>query len=158
MAIDARARISALDARTLEWLRKRHSPLLTRAARAVTELGSLPGVASIASVATLMLWVRDQRRAALFVASAAAGSGALSEALKRVFERQRPELALRLAKTMGFAFPSGHSAASAATYGALALLLAGRGHRWLARLVGRFSVPSWRALAAPVKARIQSRA
>ena len=72
----------------------------------------------------------------MLVAAAATGAGVLSEALKRVFGRQRPELALRLAKTIGFAFPSGHSAASAATYGAFALVLAGRGHRGLARLVG----------------------
>jgi membrane-associated phospholipid phosphatase len=133
---DARARVSALDTRVLDWLRKRHSPRLTRAVRAVTEVGSLSGIASVASIVTVVLWMRDERRSALLVASSAAGAGALSEALKRVFLRQRPDLALRRAKTVGFAFPSGHSAASAATYGALALLLAGRGHRFWGRLIG----------------------
>jgi undecaprenyl-diphosphatase len=136
VSFDARARVSAVDVRVLDWLRERRSPRLTRAVGAVTQIGSLAGITSVASVVTLVLWAREQRRNALLVASSAAGAGALSEALKRVFLRQRPDLALRLANAVGFAFPSGHSAASAATYSAFALLLVGSGHRFWGRLLG----------------------
>jgi len=136
LAFDPRARISAFDAQVLAWLRQHHTPRLTRAVRAVTELGSLTGVTSVVCAAASTLWRHRQRRSALLVACAAAGAGALSEGLKRVFGRQRPDLALRLASTSGFAFPSGHSAASAATYGAFAVLLAGGGHPWLGRMIG----------------------
>jgi membrane-associated phospholipid phosphatase len=135
-AFDFGERISSFDARALAWLRQRHAPRVTRAVRAITELGSLAGITSVASAAAFTLWRHRQRRSAVLVACAAAGAGVLSEGLKRLFGRQRPELALRLATTTGFAFPSGHSAASAATYGALALVIKSRGHPWLGLLVG----------------------
>ena len=139
-ASGARERIHAFDVYVLAWLRQHHTPCLTRAVRAVTELGSLAGIGSVASGAALLLLSKNQRRSALLIASAAAGAGALSEALKRVFGRQRPDLALT--RTSGFAFPSGHSAASAATYGALAVLLAHGGHSWLGRLIGTLAPAS----------------
>ena len=56
--------------------------------------------------------------------SAFAGSLIVSQSLKALFQRGRPELEDPFVQLTTYAFPSGHSFSATATYGALALVLA----------------------------------
>jgi undecaprenyl-diphosphatase len=78
---------------------------------------------SLSSLVTAALLARGQRRGALFFAITAGGSTLINQTLKFAFGRARPDSGLQLARTTGFAFPSGHSMASAAIYGALAMVI-----------------------------------
>jgi membrane-associated phospholipid phosphatase len=125
------------DERILGWLRAHRSPALTRAALAVTELGSGRWLAVVSVAASFGLLVRGNRNAARYVAITAAGAGLMNQGLKSLYRRERPDVNLRLSQTTGFAFPSGHAMASAAIYGALAVVAFTRFPAW-----------KWRALAA----------
>jgi membrane-associated phospholipid phosphatase len=114
------------DARLLTWLHARRSSHLTRLMLGATALGSVEVLTPLATVVTFVLWTRHKARAALFVGITAAGSTAMNQLLKLVFGRARPDSSLHLSQTTGFAFPSGHSMASAAIYGALATVVADR--------------------------------
>jgi membrane-associated phospholipid phosphatase len=115
--------IAQLDTSVLEWFRRQRSPQLTRAMRTVTWLGSAEVLTPLASAVTVGLWARRSQRAALFVGLSAIGSSLMNQGLKSLFGRARPNLALRLSSAGGFAFPSGHSMASAAIYGGLAMVV-----------------------------------
>jgi membrane-associated phospholipid phosphatase len=115
--------VAELDGCLLEWVRQHRSPRLTAAMRALTRLGSVEVLTPLASAATIGLWARRQRRSAVFLGATALGSTIMNQGLKAVFARARPDAALHLSRTGGFAFPSGHSMASAAIYGALAMVV-----------------------------------
>lgn len=119
-------RFAELDTRLLEWLRGQRSQRLTAAMRALTQLGSAEVLTPLAGAVTIALWVRRQRRTALFFGLTAIGSTLMNQGLKALFARARPDSALHLSRSGGFAFPSGHSMASAAIYGALAMVVRAR--------------------------------
>jgi undecaprenyl-diphosphatase len=73
------------------------------------------------------------RRSAGVLVAAAAGAGAWTVLLKRLFERPRPEVVPRLVEVSGLSYPSGHSLGSAAVYVSAALLLAGASRSALER-------------------------
>jgi membrane-associated phospholipid phosphatase len=127
----------AFDEPMLAWLHRHRHPALTRAVVFVTELGSGPVLALISVAATGGLLLRGNPRAASYVAVTSAGAGLMNQGLKALYRRERPEVTLRLSQTTGFAFPSGHAMASAAIYGALAVVA-----------FTRFPGIKWRALAA----------
>ncbi|MEZ4447015.1 MAG: phosphatase PAP2 family protein [Polyangiaceae bacterium] len=119
------ASIVKLDLPVQRWLQASRTEGLTAAMETVTHFGDGPVIATVAVVGTgLLLFVGHHRRSAAYLALAASGAGLLVAGLKAVFARDRP--IDRLVPEMGFAFPSGHSLASAATYGAIALLAATR--------------------------------
>ncbi|HMJ13307.1 MAG TPA: phosphatase PAP2 family protein [Polyangiaceae bacterium] len=110
------------DTRLLRWLRQRQTPRLTSTMRALTQLGSAELLTPLSTLLTLGLWVQQKRRAALFLGVTALGSTLMNQVLKLAFGRERPDSSLQLSRTTGFAFPSGHSMASAAIYGAIAVV------------------------------------
>jgi undecaprenyl-diphosphatase len=112
-----------LDLFLLERLRERRSPRITRVMRVLTRLGSVEVLTPLATAVTLTLWARRQRREALFLGLTASGATLMNQGLKLLFARTRPDSALHLSRTAGFAFPSGHSMASAAIYSALATVI-----------------------------------
>jgi undecaprenyl-diphosphatase len=126
-----------LDVRILDWLRARRSPALTRTMRAATRLGSVEVLAPVSLLATLALGLGGKRRAAGFVAATASVATATNLSLKALFGRSRPNVQHHLSRTSGLSFPSGHAMASAAIYGALALVAAESvpAVRWLSRFV-----------------------
>jgi undecaprenyl-diphosphatase len=65
---------------------------------------------------------------ALLVAGAIAGGALVSEGLKMVFARARPDIVTHLAEVQSASFPSGHAMLSAVAYLTLGALLA-RAHR-----------------------------
>lgn len=125
------------DEPLLEWFRNHRSPRVTRAVRAVTELGSGRFLAMVSVAASAGLLLRGNVHAARFVAITASGAGLMNRGLKAIYRRERPDVSLHLSQTTGFAFPSGHSMASAAIYGSLAVVA-----------FTRFPSLRWRALAA----------
>ncbi len=67
------------------------------------------------------------------------GGIVLTETLKRVFERSRPELFDSVYGVSGYSFPSGHATFAAGFYGTLTLLVAWRLKglwRWTVAAVG----------------------
>jgi undecaprenyl-diphosphatase len=102
------------------------SPALTSAMLVVTRLGSL---LVLFPLGVLMLWrllAQGRKRAALIFIAACIGAEALSEILKLVFRRARPEAFFGYARPLTYSFPSGHSVMSACFYGVVAAILTTR--------------------------------
>ena len=105
--------------------------VLTAAFGAVTHLGDTDVITAVTAIVVVIAGAKRHYRSAIYMAATAAGAGILTVTLKEVFARARPEQML-LAKA-GFAFPSGHSLLSAATFGAIAILVSTRApamRRW----------------------------
>ncbi|MGD9924420.1 MAG: phosphatase PAP2 family protein [Pseudorhodoplanes sp.] len=92
--------------------------------RDITSLGSFTLVTLVSLGAIGYLLIDGKRAAALFVLVAIAGGVVLSEALKHVFARPRPELVAHLVDVQTASFPSGHATLSAVTFLTLGALLA----------------------------------
>jgi undecaprenyl-diphosphatase len=92
--------------------------------RDITSLGSFTAVTLVALTAIGYLLIDGKRAAAAFVLIAIAGGVALSEGLKHLFARPRPELVAHLVEVQTASFPSGHAMLSAATFLTLGALLA----------------------------------
>lgn len=91
--------------------------------RDVTSLGSFTVVALVSLGAIGYLLIDGKKAAALFVLVAVAGGTVLSELLKHVFARPRPELVAHLVDVQTMSFPSGHAMLSAVTFLTLGALL-----------------------------------
>jgi undecaprenyl-diphosphatase len=91
--------------------------------RDVTSLGSFTVVAMVTLGAIGYLLIDGKPAVALFVAVAIAGGTMLSEGLKHLFARPRPELVAHLVEVQTASFPSGHAMLSAATFLTLGALL-----------------------------------
>jgi membrane protein DedA with SNARE-associated domain/membrane-associated phospholipid phosphatase len=92
-----------------------------RAMVAVTELGDLTVVAAVTLAAILWLLWRRNWRGAAHVTAAVAGTSAFTLLMKVTLRLPRP---YPVSSGWGiFAFPSGHSAANAALYGFLAIMV-----------------------------------
>jgi undecaprenyl-diphosphatase len=103
-------------------------PVLT-ALRSVSFFGSTIFIAAGSVAMTIVLAkLRARRRLQAFVASIV-GALLWVQILKLVFHRVRPGLFDPLARAIGFSFPSGHSALSAAFFGSLAGLAAASSRR-----------------------------
>jgi len=97
---------------------------LEMAAADMTALGSTSVlVLVVAFVAGLFTMVR-RRREAFLVVVAASGGTALSNGLKALFDRERPEAALRAVEVMNPSFPSGHAMLSAVVFLTIGVLSA----------------------------------
>jgi len=92
--------------------------------RDITSLGSFTVVALMTLVSVGYLLIDGKRAAAMFVVVAVTGGVALSEGMKHLFARPRPELVAHLVEVQTASFPSGHAMLSAVTYLTLGALLA----------------------------------
>jgi undecaprenyl-diphosphatase len=92
--------------------------------RDITSLGSFTVVALLTLVAIGYLVIDGKRAAASLVVVAIAGGVVLSEGLKHLFARPRPDLVAHLVEVQTASFPSGHAMLSAVTYLTLGALLA----------------------------------
>lgn len=94
------------------------------AAADITALGSIAVLALVVlTVAGLFVAIR-RRREALLLLLGSAGGVAISQGLKQLFGRERPDVALRAVEAMNPSFPSGHAMLSAAVFLTLAVLSA----------------------------------
>lgn len=92
--------------------------------RDATSLGSVTVVTLVTLGAIGYLLIDGKRAAALFVIVAVVGGVVLSEFLKHLFARPRPELVAHLVDVQTASFPSGHAMLSAVTFLTLGALLA----------------------------------
>ncbi len=93
--------------------------------RVITQLGSTPVVIALCLVVSIVEYRRLPTRAVpAFLVTVVVGQLVITNLIKVVVGRERPDVA-RLVSASGFSFPSGHTAASAAMYAAIALV-AGR--------------------------------
>jgi undecaprenyl-diphosphatase len=107
-------------------------PWLHEAGRDLTALGGVM-VLSLVTLAVIGYLAMVQKYHAMwFVAIATASGLLLSTAMKRAFERDRPDIVPHLSKVYTSSFPSGHSLLSAVVYLTLGALLA--------RLVPQYAV------------------
>jgi membrane-associated phospholipid phosphatase len=93
--------------------------------RIITQLGSTPVVIALCLVVSIVEYRRVPTRAVpAFLVTVVASQLIITNLIKVAVGRDRPDVA-RLVSASGFSFPSGHTAASAALYAAIALV-AGR--------------------------------
>ena len=120
-----------------EWAAEKATDTSTEIMRFISDFGGtafvVTGAIAIAAIETF----RDRRlTVAVYVAVTVGGQFALSNVIKLIVERARPDLA-PLTGFSGTSFPSGHSTAAAATWACVAFLLArGRGRHARAGLIG----------------------
>lgn len=102
---------------------------LRMAAGDLTALGSIAVLATVVLIVGGLFASLGRRREALVLLVASGGGVALSQGLKLVFNRPRPEAAFHAAEVVNASFPSGHAMLSACVYltlGALAARFAKR--------------------------------
>jgi membrane-associated phospholipid phosphatase len=131
------AGLAAFDLRIASWAASHATRLSTDVLEGITELGSTLVVCVIAAVVGVVEFLR-RRSVALFafLVLVVGGQNVISNAVKALVDRARPDVD-PLAGFSGPSFPSGHSAAAAATFAACALLVGrGRASRTQALLGG----------------------
>jgi undecaprenyl-diphosphatase len=96
---------------------------LEEAARDVTALGSFSILGLIVIVTVSYLWLHGKRTTAAFVAFAVISGTILSNVLKEVFDRPRPDVEAAT-RVFTASFPSGHATLSAVVFLTLGVLLA----------------------------------
>lgn len=92
--------------------------------RDLTALGGIAGLCLLTIAVVGHLLLAHKPRAAAFVGASVSGALLLSLALKRLFNRPRPDLVPHMSEVLTSSFPSGHSMLSAAVYLTLGALLA----------------------------------
>lgn len=95
-----------------------------RSVRDITALGSASVLALVTVFAAGWLGIQRRWRLVGLLLVAVVGATILSTVLKRVFDRERPDLAFQLMPTSDMSFPSGHSTLAAALFLTVGLLLA----------------------------------
>lgn len=134
--VRAHTALQDLDDAVAPWGSEHASPFGRDVVQAVTELGGTRALAVIVVLVVVVEMIRRPSRwLPVFVVAVVLGQSVITNAVKELLDRVRPAVD-PAAGALGPAFPSGHSAAAAATYAALALVL-GRGrsapsHAWLA--------------------------
>ncbi len=109
-----------------EWGFDHASPLSTDGLRAVTALGGTYNVIALLAVVIVVEYVRVPNRwIPVFLLTVVLGEVVLVNVIKETLDRVRPAFD-PAAATLGPSFPSGHSATAAATFAAVALVLARR--------------------------------
>lgn len=106
---------------------------LVEAARDVTSLGSVTVLALIVVVVTGLVLSLRQKREALVLLVAAGGGLALTNGLKDLFGRERPEAIYRAMDVTRSSFPSGHAMLSAVVFLTLGAICAGYARRPLVK-------------------------
>lgn len=94
--------------------------------KAITQLGNTPVLAVLMVLVAVIEYRRLPTRAVpFFLLTVMAAELAVNNSIKIVVGRERPDIA-RLVHANGFSFPSGHTAAAAAAYAAIALVVGRR--------------------------------
>ena len=114
--------LQSVDVRLARFGAEHATAFSTDFLRHLSELGGTRGVILMALVACAIECRRGQARAVvMFLTLVVAGQFALSNGIKYLVDRARPDFS-RLTGFAGTSFPSGHSTAAAATLAAIALL------------------------------------
>ena len=117
--------LAGIDSSVAEWGDRHGSAWLHDALTLVTYLGETVTVVIVAVVVALVDFARTRNRwVAPFLLAVILGDKLLTEAVKQLIDRARPEIEA-VAATLGPSFPSGHTSTAAASWAAFALV-AGR--------------------------------
>lgn len=128
--------LAGLDTSVAEWGDSHATPFSHDAITLVTRLGETWTVIAVATLVAAVEIARTRNRWVVpFLVAVMLGGTLLTEAIKALVDRARPELE-PVAATLGPSFPSGHSCTAAASWAAFALIA---GRWWGPR--------SWPALA-----------
>jgi membrane-associated phospholipid phosphatase len=127
--VTSRTGLYRYDAAVADWGARNATPTSTRVLGWLTWLGGTAVVLPLAVLLGALEWWRRHRGAVLaFMLLVVVGQNLIANGVKLLVQRERPPVP-HLADASGFSFPSGHSAAAAATWAAVALVL-GRGRPW----------------------------
>ncbi|MCZ3389445.1 MAG: phosphatase PAP2 family protein [Actinomycetia bacterium] len=121
--VELSPRVRAWDESIAQWAADDASPWATDLARWATHLADTNVYVALTTVVIVALLVARRSRLAGFVASVAIGQWILSNSIKHLVGRGRPQV-YRLIAAAGSSFPSGHATAAASLYLALALVAA----------------------------------
>ncbi len=119
-------RIAGLDERFPEWLAAHRANGLTDASWLGTELAGGYAIPFVIGLVGLAMVVQRKWRIAAYVLFAVAVESGTYRATTIFVERRRPEVDRLESLPVDASYPSGHTAASIALYGGLALLLTSR--------------------------------
>lgn len=137
-SIDGNRGFARWDKGAAQWGADHASATSTTVLDQITRLGSTMTLVVVMAVVGLVM-TRSRGWGALgYLALVGIGSSALNNGLKLLVHRERPDID-RLATAAGWSFPSGHSAAAAACWAAMALVVFSRSRR---------AVRAWAAVAA----------
>jgi undecaprenyl-diphosphatase len=118
--------LARADRPLAEWAAEHATETSTEIVRFISDFGGTPFVVVGAVAVTAFELLRDRRWSVpLYVAIVVAGQFALSNLIKLIVERARPDLS-PLTGFAGTSFPSGHATAAAATWACVAFLLGRR--------------------------------
>jgi membrane-associated phospholipid phosphatase len=129
------------DASAAAWGADHATATSTRVLGLITWLGATVTVLAVTVALGVLEFLRRRRLAVLgFLLTVVVGQNLIANTVKGLVDRERPPVP-HLAPSSGFSFPSGHTAAAAATWAAVALVL-GRGRP--------LAVKAWLAAGAAV--------
>jgi membrane-associated phospholipid phosphatase len=117
-------RLAAMDLSVARWAAEHATMISTAFLKTVTQLGSTIVVVVVGVIIGLGTSIATRRVApAVFMLMVLVGNSAIVNLIKVLVDRARPTISMLTGFT-GQSFPSGHSAAAAACWGAVALLVA----------------------------------
>lgn len=136
-SLDESRGFAAFDESVAKWGAENATTNSTAGLKLFTALGGTLVISVVTAVVAAYAWWRYRSfHVALFMISVSVAQTVLNNGLKMVIERERPSVS-QLAPWAGSSFPSGHTAAAAATYAGVALVLGlGRTRRVRALLGG----------------------
>jgi membrane-associated phospholipid phosphatase len=138
--VDQESGLAEWDESVAEWGSENASSWSTRVLDTLTDLGGTEWLIVIASAVAIYDYVRHRNlHVVVFLAVVLIGVSTINNGLKLIVDRERPSVT-HLVGSSGSSFPSGHSAAAAAAWFALALV------------VGRYWPRRGRAVAAAIAA------
>lgn len=123
LAVVSWEEVDRLDLRFVTWVHGAAPDELVEVMRVLTYLGSVVALGPIALGAALLLLRRGRQLAAAYVLAAFVVGQLVTQLLKLVFQRGRPELNDPYVQLSTYAFPSGHALGATATYGAIVVVL-----------------------------------
>jgi undecaprenyl-diphosphatase len=121
--IDNNAALREIDDRVAEWGSQNATSRSIDVIKLITHLGSTWVVLLVLTIVATVDFVRRRNgEVYAFVAAVGVGELLLNNLIKVLVHRQRPAV-LHLMQAGGYSFPSGHTAAAAAAWSAVALVL-----------------------------------
>jgi undecaprenyl-diphosphatase len=117
---------AAFDSAVRGAVHVRASVGLTCAMLWITQLGSSWFLIPAGLLAVWRLVATGRKHAAILLAGTALGSEGLTQVLKAVFHRTRPQAYFGLISPANYSFPSGHAITACCFWGVLAAILAAR--------------------------------
>lgn len=112
--------ILGFDTVIREWAYEQRTPVLNRILIGITYLGNWQTIVTLGLI--LLVYPGTRKNIGLPFAVTAVSSTVIYKVAKSIFQRPRPDLAVRIIKEGGYSFPSGHSMNCLVIYGMLIYL------------------------------------